>query len=482
MAYEDEENALIENMIEEDSIVGPGDAVPPPPPNWRDSVPTLTNMPQYKGKPNVLFADEETGDLVRYGTQGEEIERTEGQIPIKAKPPGKRPSDLDLTEMEFLKLAGPDIEKEAEDYAASVASDYEKSVPYSTRANMKDGVFEMKKADLIARAKNEKRNELVGSLSYEFRKKQTIEQEKIRNARELAEKTPTDIELTTRALTEKLGRTPTAQEIIDAKQKREIDVASAKAVAATEAKGIFKSWTPEAKEQEFMLHAITGKPPVSAAGLGGSDRQQYGKEYAQWKANKGIRPQDIALMQADYKAGDMSLRNMSKQEAPMEAFVGNINKQIAEVERLYSNNDRIGLRLLDLPIRELKMRAGGSGAEAVKASYLLEISNEIGKLSSGASASVQQLSDSAKEDWKKVHDPNLSLKEIMKVVNATRDQANMRMQSWRDAKETVRNNLRFIGSDSEKRIEQPKGERTVVERRRTKSGKILTKYSDGSIE
>ena len=84
----------------------------------------------------------------------------------------------------------------------------------------------------------------------------------------------------------------------------------------------------------------------------------------------------------------------------------------------------------------------------VKASYLLEISNEIGKLSSGASGSVQQLSDSAKEDWKKVHDVNLSMKDIMQIVNATRDQANMRMSTWRQAKEEVRSQIKNVGIPS----------------------------------
>ncbi len=214
--------------------------------------------------------------------------------------------------------------------------------------------------------------------------------------------------------------------------------------AGKEAEG-FKSWTPEAKQQAFMYNVLTKEPPVSARGFAANDRQIYAKEYAQWQVGRGFKAQDIALMQADYRAGDVSLKNMSRQEGPMNAFVGNINKQIAKVQELYDNNDRIGIRLFDLPVREIKMRAKGSGDEAVKASYLLEISNEIGKLSSGASASVQQLSDSAKEDWKKVHDPNLSFKEIMKVVNATRDQANMRMASWREAKQEVRQSLGQIG-------------------------------------
>jgi hypothetical protein len=214
--------------------------------------------------------------------------------------------------------------------------------------------------------------------------------------------------------------------------------------AAKQAEG-FKTWTPEAKTQEFMEHIITNQPPVNVRGLAGTDRQQYAKEFAQYKVDKGLTPQIVSAMKADYRANNMSLSNMTKQEAPMSAFVGNINKQIAKLQTLISDADRTGLRLADLPLRELRLKAKGSGKEAVISSYLLEVSNEIGKLSSGASASVQQLSDSAKEDWKKVHDPNLSAKELMIVLNGTRDQANMRMATWRDAKEEVRNQLRNIG-------------------------------------
>lgn len=219
----------------------------------------------------------------------------------------------------------------------------------------------------------------------------------------------------------------------------------------------FNTWSPQAKNEAFMFHAITGKPPVSAQGMGSNDRQAYGKGYQQWIVDKGLKASDVALMQADYKAGDMSLRNMTKQEAPMNAFVMNIGKQIDKVKELYNNKDRIGLRLLDVPLRDLKVKASGSGDEAVKASYLLEISNEIGKLSSGASASIAQLSDSAKEDWKKVHDVNLSLKDILKVVNATKEQADMRISTWREARKAVRDELRAIGTPEQ---ETPKKETT----------------------
>jgi hypothetical protein len=260
-------------------------------------------------------------------------------------------------------------------------------------------------------------------------------------------KTKTPYELAVGDLTAQLGRTPTDTETRKSMADEAIKLTGAKAEATERGKqvGGFLDWTPQAKQQAFVYNLVTKEPPVSTKGMASGDRKVYAKEYTQWQVDSGFKPGDIVLMQADLKAGTGSLANMEKQEAPMAAFVGNINKQIDKIQQLYSNDDRTGLRLLDKTIRDLRVAAKGSGEEAVKASYLLEISNEIGKLSSGASGSVQQLSDSAKEDWKKVHDVNLSLGEIMKVVNATRDQANMRLSTWRDAKETVRGMIGTLG-------------------------------------
>lgn len=276
----------------------------------------------------------------------------------------------------------------------------------------------------------------------------TQREEERKNARELAEKTPNEMELIAQDLRDKSGRMPTAAEVLKAKQDRDLEKAKANRAILGNPAGAqaFPVWPEEDKQMAYQTKMLTGKNPTFSS-RDSESRAGFEKGYNAFINSKGFSASDIALMQADYRAGNMSLGNMTKQEAPMNAFVLNINKQITKLETLYSNNDRVGIRLLDLPLRELKVKAKGSGLEASRASYLLEISNEIGKLSSGASASVQQLSDSAKEDWKKVHDPNLSLKELMVVLNATRDQANMRMTTWREAKEDVRASLKGLGGN-----------------------------------
>ena len=261
-------------------------------------------------------------------------------------------------------------------------------------------------------------------------------------------KTPNETELITSSLRDTSGKEPTAAEVLKAKQDRDLEKAKANRAILGNPAGAqaFPVWPEEDKQMAYQTKMLTGKNPTFSS-RDSESRAGFEKGYNAFINSKGFSASDIALMQADYRAGNMSLGNMTKQEAPMNAFVLNINKQITKLETLYSNNDRVGIRLLDLPLRELKVKAKGSGLEASRASYLLEISNEIGKLSSGASASVQQLSDSAKEDWKKVHDPNLSLKELMVVLNATRDQANMRMTTWREAKEEVRASLKGLGGN-----------------------------------
>lgn len=215
----------------------------------------------------------------------------------------------------------------------------------------------------------------------------------------------------------------------------------------------FASWTPEEKETEFKRAILSGKD-YKFSNRDAQSTSDYKKEISSWINSRGLTPATIGRIQSKYKSLDMSLKNMTKQEAPMSAFVMNINEQIKKVEQLYNEVDRTGARLVDLPIRELKTKAMGSGKEANLASYLIEISNEIGKLSTGSSASIRELSDSAQKQWGKIHDPNLSFKEIMTVLNGTRDQGNMRLDTWRKSIGNVEQEMDSLLGDKPKQTQQ----------------------------
>jgi hypothetical protein len=105
--------------------------------------------------------------------------------------------------------------------------------------------------------------------------------------------------------------------------------------------------------------------------------------------------------------------------------------------------------LADVPLREWKTRAVGSGKEKAIESYLTEISNEIGKLSTGSQASISELSISAQEKWNKIHDPNLSWKELKEVLDATTEQADIRRSSASQEIETTKSEMANLGKTPE---------------------------------
>jgi len=138
---------------------------------------------------------------------------------------------------------------------------------------------------------------------------------------------------------------------------------------------------------------------------------------------------NFVIPRAVVKSLSSSLANQEKQRGMMGSFVNNINMQMGKVEELMGNIGRLGLRAVDLPIKELKKRFVGSGKEVVLEGYMQEISNEINKLSQGSQASVAQLGEESQKRWNRIHDTSLSYKEVMIIINATRDMANMRLKS-----------------------------------------------------
>lgn len=136
---------------------------------------------------------------------------------------------------------------------------------------------------------------------------------------------------------------------------------------------------------------------------------------------------------AQYVSLKSSLQQQQKNYGSMGSFVKNINGQVDRIEEMSRDIiSRVGIRALDVPIRALATSFIGSGNENVFTAYMKEISNEINKLSQGSTASIAQLPVESQKAWDKIHDPNLSLKEMIKVLNGTRDMANIRIKSVSD--------------------------------------------------
>lgn len=193
----------------------------------------------------------------------------------------------------------------------------------------------------------------------------------------------------------------------------------------------FKVWDKETKLWHFENFKNTGvKPDFGWGKDAGRSRAQFQREYAEWNIGKGVSGAEAGAVSSEFKAKQMSVRNQEKIRGMMGGFVRNMDKQVVRVDELFDKIvQRVGVRALDWPLREIKTRAIGSGNEAIIEAYLLEISNEIGKLSTGSAASIQELSKEAQVKWAKIHDPNLSPREIKKILTETRHMGKLRLDS-----------------------------------------------------
>ncbi|MFA5340308.1 MAG: hypothetical protein WC332_00885 [Clostridia bacterium] len=230
--------------------------------------------------------------------------------------------------------------------------------------------------------------------------------------------------------------------------KREAEIQEQKKYNRTQKekeKDSFKNWEPEAKEIAIKTKMITGKDPLNVSNRDWQERRIFNDEYYKYIKEKGLTANDVVVMQATYKSGSSSLGNMKKQEAPMRAFVNNINTQVDYAKELFDGLKRTDFRLLNLPLRELRTRVAGSGLERQYELFLQEISMEANKLAQGSSASIAQLPEGNRKEWLRIHDINLPLKEILPVLEGTKKMANMRLSTWLDSTNYLIKEMGAIG-------------------------------------
>lgn len=190
----------------------------------------------------------------------------------------------------------------------------------------------------------------------------------------------------------------------------------------------FNDWDKEDKDKAIKDYILTGKP-YRFSNRDAASTQQYA-EYAQkFLSEHGLTPEDVNNIRQEVSANSKSLSTQQKNRDMASSFVKNINGQLQEIEKLYDDIERTNAKIANVPIRALATQVKGSGKEQALASYLMEVSREIGKLSTGSQASIAELSVDAQKKWDKVHDGSLPWREIKEVLKATKDQSEIRLQS-----------------------------------------------------
>jgi hypothetical protein len=212
----------------------------------------------------------------------------------------------------------------------------------------------------------------------------------------------------------------------------------------------YSQWTPEEKVWWFENLKATGqKPDLGAGGASSKARQQFTRDYAEWNRKQGVTGEQAIIageaFKTDTKALNASIVQQQKQLGSMGSFVKNMDSQIAKVGELSKKISTFDTRLLNMPLRAVRGRIVGSPQQAKYDMYLAEIESEIGKLATGAAGSVSELSVGAQEKWAKIHDKNLSINDMLQLLQETSAAGKLRMKSVNDQLQETRDAMKNRG-------------------------------------
>lgn len=271
-------------------------------------------------------------------------------------------------------------------------------------------------------------------------------------------------ELQRRALRKQMGREPSDQEVIDAMDARDMKKAREKRLIVvnnpmpSRVKGgrgggsggsgggsptpgvSFRTWDGETKRIAFEDYKATGKiPDFGGKWKNGADYKQFTAEYYKWRKTGKIDTSDVM----DERANIKSLNDLAKRETLIGTFTHRIDATSDVVIKLAQKYRNTNSRLLNIPINSLSGMMGSGDLQALKLA-LKSLSNEVAKVESG-SLGIAEVSVEQSKYMERVHDPNLSLNDMLKVINTGKALGKTNMDSIRKQRQELKGRIQSGG-------------------------------------
>jgi hypothetical protein len=210
----------------------------------------------------------------------------------------------------------------------------------------------------------------------------------------------------------------------------------------------FRSYTPQMQEQAFKDRQLgTYKYPSGMKSL--SEKQAFDKLYYQWRVDGGVGASDVIADRASAKADTASLSFNTKQLDASKSFIKTIDNNIDQLESHITemsktlNLDRN--RVLNMGTRDFNKKLVGVGNINIYDMLVSAISTENAKLQAGGAGSVAQVSEGARVDMERIHDKNLPVSEMLKLMSATRKEGGNRIKALVDTGDEISKRMRGSG-------------------------------------
>lgn len=225
-----------------------------------------------------------------------------------------------------------------------------------------------------------------------------------------------------------------------------------------EAPDAFSKWSKQDKEWWFENMKATGQKPDFGWGKSaGVSRAQFSKEYAQWAISGKISGADAATEKATFEADKKSLGVQTKALDASKSFIktidNNINQLEGHIAQMAKSMNMDRNRLLNMGTREFNKKLIGNSNINIYDMLVAAISTENAKLQAGGAGSVAQVAEGARAEMAKIHDNNLPVSEMLKLMKATRQEGGNRIKGIGDTVKEIQQRMRGgSGKPADQRI------------------------------
>jgi hypothetical protein len=155
---------------------------------------------------------------------------------------------------------------------------------------------------------------------------------------------------------------------------------------------------------------------------------------------------------ADVKAGTSALQFSTKMTDMTRSFISTMDSNISMLEKHIEefskrhNMDRA--KILNMGTRAFNMKVMGDADFSIYDMLISSISTENAKLQLGGAGSVAQVAEGARIKMDEIHNKDMPVSEMLKLLNATRTEGNNRATALQKEVDKRRNKLRVGDTDA----------------------------------
>ena len=180
---------------------------------------------------------------------------------------------------------------------------------------------------------------------------------------------------------------------------------------------------PQFDDWQYQNAHDTGVLPQGAKGLGiagKSGRDAWDKGYMEWSKKNGFSGADNETEHAQFKADQQNLNVQRKNLSTLKVFTDNVDKQYKRIQQIAKDVPSGDMaKILNMPYNTFMNSVIGDSRLSAYRMYIGNIETEVAKLASGAQGSSKEPSIHLQEKYENIHNRNLPVSEMLKLLQET---------------------------------------------------------------